>query len=401
MTAENRVNIPSLPNQRRCDSIAILLQGDAVCAAACFTGKQLLLANNLGEPTELVTLVVAYLKKVAQKFSEKTPQKKLWKEINFLKTSLLLYMSTHVRLFQTSKTYAKRYRIALGKVTRSIKLAYRNSEDPSAFEFKLAEIIRKGEAVFLKKPAHMGNNRLPHAELQIIDHIYFNQQSLLTSAVSLYLGISKKCCSNCEGAIAAINSIRKNKIITVRGDGHGFGFAGGIPRFLNENALIKAAFLSQKGKKTLEEIFSTKDAGKMSGEKQLLSPSSSVCESTSVQDSDSQKDQDSVPSAEEVDSESSEYSIPLVPNSSLKIMQKLNDSPQVPMLTPPRSPQKIQPAKKPVKKPKQNPQQKKYQPKPQKATLSAPAVLFPAKKNPRKNPKPVQVVKPAVPGSFL
>mgnify|MGYP006973182874 CR=1 FL=1 len=57
---------PSL-QRRRLDSLAVLLQGDNVCAAALFDGRShLVLATNACEENALVTAVITFLKVTVQ-----------------------------------------------------------------------------------------------------------------------------------------------------------------------------------------------------------------------------------------------------------------------------------------------------------------------------------------------
>jgi hypothetical protein len=272
------------PDKRRFDSIAILIQGDAVCGASCFDGDNLLLATNRAEKTELVLRVQQYLKKIAQKSSEKLDHAVFWKHINQLKAELINYVRMYVHLFQESKTYQERFISALNKVTSSIKYAFQKAHDPAAFPFKMAEAIRKGKFIFLEPSTTTKKKRSLHAEMQIMDYLYLKNRKEFDSQNQIYLGISKKCCANCEVAIKAVNTLRNNRFVEVRGEGHGFSFAADIPVFLKADVKIRKEFLVLRDVSNLEEVFAINDKGHIPGADQLHTPSSSVYESTSVQE---------------------------------------------------------------------------------------------------------------------
>lgn len=334
-------------NKRRYDSIASLLQGDEVCGASCFDGRNLLLATNTAQKTEFVNNVLMYLKKVAQKCSERLKPPLFSKWVGQQKSELLNYVKIHVKLFKQNKTYASRFQSALDKVTRSLALAYQKPNDPSAFSFKMAEIMRKGEFVFLEKIPGQAQSKIPHAELQILDYLYANRLNRLNLGEPIYIGVSKKCCGNCESAMLALNTVMKSKMIAVRGDGHGFNFIAGIPEFLKKNPQIQEVFLMLRDVDTLGKAF-VNDPGRIAGDEQLLTPSSSVYESASAHDSYEKSHVISL----SVDDESSEVSMPLVPA--------------------PRSPQKPKPNFQPRAK------NKNTQPK---SNLSAPVLMFAPPRN--------------------
>ncbi len=268
---------------RRYDSIAILIQGDAVCGASCFDGRKILLATNSGEETALVQGVKFYLKIVAQKASEKQLSEQLLTFfINAAKEKLLAFVSENVSLYQRNPTYQARFKTALNKVTRSIKFAFRRPEHSTAFPFRMAEAMRKGDFLFLNKENSPNKNRPLHAEMRILDYLHISRAELFRHKKVTYIGVSKKCCKNCEMAIKAFNIIKKDAIVCVRGEGHGFSFVADIPSFLLAEPQIHHKFLELRGVKKLEEAFLMNDKGRIPGEEQLLSPSGSLGESTRI-----------------------------------------------------------------------------------------------------------------------
>ncbi|MDX2164059.1 MAG: hypothetical protein SFW07_01440 [Gammaproteobacteria bacterium] len=309
------------------------------------------------------------------------------------KSELLGYVKAHVKLFQQNKTYASRFESALDKVTHSLFLAYQRPTDPSAFSFKMAEIMRKGEFIFLEKPNGKAKSKMPHAELQIVDYLYANRLSNVNLSEPIYIGVSKKCCGNCESAMLALNAVMGSKVIAVRGDGHGFNFLAGIPEFLRRNNKIQEAFLMLRDVDTLEKAF-INDPGRISGDDQLLTPSASVYESTSTHDSYEK----TYPANPSIDEESSEIFIPLEVSSAKKIVKTLQSAPVLAVAAAPRSPQKpkqdihSKAKKKNSAEPTagQKKDQRKAKNTQQKSQLSAPSLMFavPESKAKKKNAAP-------------
>lgn len=370
----NEKSVASIPpRKRRYDSIAILLQGDAVCGASCFDGKNVLLATNEGEKTAWVNEVLLFLKKIAQKCSEKSKSVDYSKWVGAMKRALLDYAKKQSALFQQNKTYASRFQSALDKITYSLELAYQRSMDPRAFPFKMAEIIRKGEFKFLEKNPIQLLDRIPHAEMQIVDYLYANSPHVFGENEPVYIGVSKKCCGNCETAIQALNQVMLGQVVTVRGEGHGFNFLAGIPEFLKANREIEAIFLRMRAVETLEKAF-VNDSGRISGQNQLLSPSSSVYESVSIHESyELSQGMLSV----ETD-ESSEVVIPFRAKSTGMIMKQLTTEPEKPKPQNQSSKKNANSSQSPAKKKKaRNP----------KIAASAPALLFATSGKPKPVPQ--------------
>jgi hypothetical protein len=269
---------PPAPDKRRYDSLAVLFQGDSVCGASCFDGENLLLANNSGIETALCTKIIDYLKSIAAMARDRIDLK------NTLKGPLMSYAHANIVLMKSNVKYQARFQAALDKLTYSIKCAYLNPGDPSSFSLELTDAIRNGKIIFLTNTSTSAKKRLLHAEMQIVDYLYFNQRKPLNSPGNLYIGISKKCCLNCELAIHSVNSAKKRNIVEVRGEGHGFSFSAGIPVFLKSDTKIREEFLRLRGIQNLEEVFFTNQKGRISGDDQLHTPSSSVYDSNSTHD---------------------------------------------------------------------------------------------------------------------
>ncbi len=328
--------------QRRFDSLAILTQGNEVCSACCFDGSHLIFSNNLGLRTSFFNLVLIYLQAVTQKSREEADYTNFLKFTINLKNKLRGYAQNQVALMRTSKIYSTRFKTALNKVTRSVYLAYHEPNHPTAFSIEMTEAIRLGQIIFLKKDSKRSQKNLPHAELQIVDYIYANHANLLIEGQEVYVGVAKKCCGNCEDAILTINEFMGSRVIAVRGDGHGFNFGAGIPEFLKSNKDMETLFLARKNRDTLEQAFVT-DAGIISGEDQLLTPSSSVIDSSSAHES--------TQSAEDDDINLSKQHKLSTTATLIKIMQPT----PLPLLPPvPRTPEKPKPQPRPKSKPTTN-----------------------------------------------
>lgn len=327
-------------NQRRFDSLAILIQGNEVCSACCFGGGHLIFSNNLGLRTSFFNLVLAFLQTVARKSREESDYANFLKFVLELKTKLRGYANNQVALMRTSKIYATRFKVALNKVTRSLYLAYHDPNHPTAFSIEMAEAIRLGQIIFLKRDSKRAQKNLPHAELQIVDYIFANHANLLIEGQEVYVGVAKKCCGNCEDAILTLNQFMGSRVIAVRGDGHGFNFGAGIPEFLKSNKELEAIFLVRRGCDTLEQAF-VNDSGIISGEDQLLTPSSSVIDSSSAHES--------TQSAEDDDNNLNKQS----KLSTATTVKKMQPTP-LPLLVPmpvPRTPEKPRPQTIPKLKP--------------------------------------------------
>lgn len=261
--------------KRRFDSLSVLIQGDAVCAACCFDGQNLIFATNHGVETELVKNVISYLKEVATQSRSKNNLK------NIDKGRLIKYMQSNINLMK-NKTFESRFQASLDKVTYSLNCSYVKPDATVAFPLEVAEAIRIGKVIFLSQKNQNIKKRAIHAEMQILDYLYFDSRKILNTQENVYIGISKKCCANCETAIQAINSVKRVNIIEVRGLGHGFSFSADIPRFLKSDVKIKAEFLRLRKIETIEQVFNKNGSGRIEGYDQLHTPSSSVYDSIST-----------------------------------------------------------------------------------------------------------------------
>lgn len=261
--------------KRRYDSISVLIQGDAVCAACCFDGQNLILATNQGVETELVKNVITYLKEVATQSWTKNNLK------NTDKSRLIKYMQSNINLMN-NKTFESRFQASLDKVTHSLNCTYVKPDATAAFPLEVAEAIRNGNVIFLTQKKQNIKKHTIHAEMQILDHLYFDPRKILNTEENVYIGISKKCCANCETAIQAINAVKMVNIIEVRGSGHGFSFSADIPRFLKGDVKIKAEFLKLRKIERIEQVFNKNGSGRIEGHDQLHTPSSSVYDSMST-----------------------------------------------------------------------------------------------------------------------
>lgn len=248
------------PKKRRFDSIACLIQGDDKCGAACFIPASkdrvaiLLLATNETSSSLLVDNAVKYLTDVS-KFILDFP--KIIKEKEILKK----FAMTNVNEYAKNKKYKKAFSRALDKIPESMALSMVDPSHKRALAPALDKAIKEQAICFIE-------GTKVHAELKIIQYLW--EKNLLSSGNIYYVGISKKCCKNCECTIQAVNNIYKNplkedvlkdeiveekNIIDVRGKGHQKVYDGEIPEFLKKDGQLQNEFLKIRSVKTLADAF--------------------------------------------------------------------------------------------------------------------------------------------------
>lgn len=127
----------------------------------------------------------------------------------------------------------------MNNITRSILYSYLNphSESGQAWPVELANILRHRSNI-----QFLSGKKGVHAELKIMQHLY--DKTKFKSTSRYYVGISKRCCFNCEHVVKAINKTKNAAIIEVRDGGHLNHYKGGIPDFLKNSDSIRHAFLN-------------------------------------------------------------------------------------------------------------------------------------------------------------
>lgn len=260
--------------QRRFDSLAWLIQGDDICGAACFDGERLLLAtNNDSSRSGMIMKVMEYLSRVAEEtwdlmgISElekrnaamKAHEKKIRKEM----AELVQFGRDNITLMIGGLSFDTNFCQSLEKLTRSIRHSYLYPDKPKGLPIAVAEAIRskkikfikplprvQGASIFAKRPINL------HAELKIVQDLIDNRK--LSDGQKYYIGVSKKCCLNCEKAIQAVNEMSGNSlvenILQVR-DSSGYTFNADAPPFLIKNKDLQKRFLKLRAVKTLAAAF--------------------------------------------------------------------------------------------------------------------------------------------------
>lgn len=254
--------------QRRFDSIAWLIHGDDTCGAAAFDGKQLLLATNKQNESELVKLIRQHLVTVVKssmEYYELAKGKKLvaetlsvqyeklkaehYEKIETIKASLPFLTE-----FYSATDLIKYFVRSLKKITKSIRhtcLKEYCSQCHDLLPQELIDAIQQERINFIKYTTQLKCNL--HAELNVINFLY-KEKVLFGSNQEHYIGISRRCCKTCENIIKAINAAYGNKndsnvleIVHVRDMGHKNSYPAFIPDFLKKNPNIQDEFLKLYG----------------------------------------------------------------------------------------------------------------------------------------------------------
>lgn len=249
------------PQQRRFDSIAWLIQGNDTCGAAAFDGKQLLLATNQTEASPLVNAVIHYLQEVAQTSAKSPKDESSYKA---LKAQHVIAMEAVVRcakageswgkgnLYMQNRQYRECFHRALKKITCSIRHSYFKeylkellSKHDDTLPSDVLDALQAGRITFIS-----GNQGL-HAELKIVEQLKDNPQKI-------YLGISKRCCLECERAIQAFNFVYHGKIgenvFLARDKGHLSHFPAQVPFFLQNDLRVQKEFLELYKKVATDDV---------------------------------------------------------------------------------------------------------------------------------------------------
>lgn len=263
---------------RRLDSLACLLQGDNVCGAACFDGKSLLAATNHANDFHHMQQVFNFLQDIAEssfqsankshklKSSEKSTH---YKDLQLLhdkmKTNFLKYAHKNVTLL-TNHEYKANFTTALTKIIRSIRHTYFEGniklQENTSMPTEIVEAVRLNKIDYLSATelnhSIFYNTINPHAELKITQKLYDDNR--LNQNQSVYIGISKRCCRNCEKTIAATNYVKGQNSgiveqILVRDEGSSYPFPADYPLFLLKDKAIQAKFLQLVNKKNLNQAF--------------------------------------------------------------------------------------------------------------------------------------------------
>lgn len=155
-------------------------------------------------------------------------------------------------------------------------LPHLDTEQERNFPEKLITALQKNGVYYVENNnIKTRNNRTDlHAELILVQQILYdegilNSKGRISSEVAKeltqqYIGISKKCCLNCECAINAVNNVlmqhgRTDKLIDMRTTNGSAGeFPAEIPDFLVECQAFQKEFLKLRGCSSLKTAFSQK-----------------------------------------------------------------------------------------------------------------------------------------------
>lgn len=275
---------------RKYDSLAWLMQGDSPCGAACFDGEYLLIASNKTDDktVKFAEEVKSFLYSLVDTADlNESSYTKLRDECNKIRDEFLnkimrkgfftpfddtdeLFEPASRPLIEENEQYRKAVIRSVKKITTTICHAYKKNPG-IAYPREMIAAIRNKKIKFLEDNSTTIFKSLDlHAEMRILQKLFDNDKIPLKNNTPFYIGISKRCCKNCEHVIEAINQVAKdNKIsicvppVMVRDIGHKNSYRCRIPDFLKSkakfNTEIKEKFLELSGKDRLEDAFNDND----------------------------------------------------------------------------------------------------------------------------------------------
>ncbi len=264
--AVSEINAP----YRRLDSLAYMLQGTDKAAAIYFDGTSIKMASNVQEQSELARKVFAHIRLLAR---ADCTEPGFINSFSISRNNLIKYVNTISS--SMSQEWYQDFINNLERIENSIyavkiegneqlKNYFPNIVDPKTIAFSPEMLTAlQQDITFI-----VGQEGV-HAELKltqdILDHPSdANKQS--------YIGVSKKCCINCQSAIMAVNqrsaefnTLRdlfdssatimpgaKFRIVTrdiLTGTaGSGLSFACAVPNFLLNDESLAEAFLRERNK---------------------------------------------------------------------------------------------------------------------------------------------------------
>lgn len=271
---------------RRARAIAYILQANAVCGASCFVEKEgeeaLYIATNKnngfnneqhGLPSQLEN-TKKYLVSTAEKAQEMKDKSAedgrsilgriLEEKTNLITTTreaLLAEKNNSSKkkgpkksFLYDNKSFNENLRRSVDKITSSIIASYssNNEFDVPLRSGMISAISNNDRIILLDNIEATNGTRDVHAEMKIVQKLFDNGN--IIQDVEFTIGISKRCCLNCECAIKAVNQIKGTKIIVVGNteeneqsfsqEGSKLSFAQGIPNFLMINSDIQQAFIN-------------------------------------------------------------------------------------------------------------------------------------------------------------
>jgi hypothetical protein len=264
-------NTPSLQN-RRLDSLAFMLEGGQTCAATSFDGKSFVFATNKNQNSDFHMKVINYVIFLVTTFSavtEKSDRKQISRGIFEMREALTGYINDNQETMKIDSDSISLLERAFDKVSDAIIAAYLDPESGRSLPPQQVNAI-KAHAIKRISLEGYGNKGDLHAEMKIAAHLI--QEGLRKCENSYYVGISKKCCKNCEAVIKAINTLWKGALveglqsIEVRGPGHQLPYPSQIPPVFKEGsgyltdeerAELETTFLEHTGAVSLEKAYCT------------------------------------------------------------------------------------------------------------------------------------------------
>ena len=228
----------------------------------------MLLATNKRYQSRLVKEVIEHLKYTASKSEELSellrinPQNN--KEIEIIKKkienskSLVFKELENSGLYRDNRDFKGIINDCIQKITDSIIESYINPKSNKALNSQFIKAIKEGRIEFVSGDVPRNRGDI-HAEMKLTQRLLEDKKITRTSKDKFYMGISKRCCANCEAVIKAVNKVIGDKIeesIEVREEGHRQIFPSGIPKFIDfKGENDKSDYLSDDDRRAIRNAF--------------------------------------------------------------------------------------------------------------------------------------------------
>ena len=233
--------------KRRLVSLARMFQGTDVCGAVYYDQQQneIKIATNQRDQDfhDTTKIMFGYLSIIAQKsmeFSDIRSHSKegiekfkdsLEKESDILQKSLIKISEAHQNhgggspYYHSNKIYRKNIDRSIAKVTSSVVASYLIPKNKRAFPREFSEIFRSPSPAKVNGYDVGGNIEqintsdelnVIHAEMKILSRLFEANELPSQNNKKFFIGVSKRCCLNCESAIKAVNDVLTDKDIPAK-----------------------------------------------------------------------------------------------------------------------------------------------------------------------------------------
>jgi len=252
------------------DSLANLFEGvDDKCGAVMVANNSFYFATNSDKEPQFSGEVKDFLKKITLKLSDKAHKNKSFydfektTEVANLREALLKNSLTSKKGKVQNHKAEQSYSRALYKVMLATYNTYHQREKKKPLEAdntlqpSMVKAMELGSISYAGSQCSKGERDDIHAEMRLLK-ILIDSDLIGPGKEQVYIGISKKCCPNCEAVIKAINTHIKASngqgIIAIREmkGGHNVYFDSAIPRFLLPEKVKKGSVYAEYADRIIE-----------------------------------------------------------------------------------------------------------------------------------------------------